>query len=57
MEQSTHKRAVFADLVFSEDGEPVQVVTYIKAGREEETRPTPEYLSVIQQGYRDWEIV
>ena len=24
MEQSTHEKAVFADLVFSEDGEPVQ---------------------------------
>lgn len=43
--------------VFSEDGEAVQAITYIKAGQEEETRPTPEYLSVIQQGYRDWEIV
>ena len=43
--------------VFSEDGEPVPAITYIKAGQAEETKPTPEYLSVIQQGYRDWEIV
>lgn len=43
--------------VFNEDGEPIQAVTYIKAGQSEETRPSPQYLSVIQQGYRDWEIV
>ena len=43
--------------VFNEDGEPIQAVTYIKAGRSEETLPSPEYLAVIQQGYRDWEIV
>ena len=43
--------------VFSEDGEPVPAITYIKAGQAEETKPTLEYLSVIQQGYRDWEIV
>ena len=43
--------------VFNEDGESIQAVTYIKAGRSEETQPSPEYVSVIQQGYRDWEIV
>ena len=43
--------------VFNEDGEPIQAVTYIKAGQSEETRPSPQYLSVIQQGYRDWGIV
>jgi len=43
--------------VFNEDGEPIQAITYIKAGQSEETRPSPEYLSVIQQGYRDWRIV
>ncbi len=43
--------------VFNEDGEPIQAITYIKAGRAEETPPSPEYLSVIQQGYRDWGIV
>ncbi len=40
-----------------EDGELVEAITYIKAGQAEETRPSPEYLSIIQQGYRDWEIV
>ncbi|MFC2010872.1 gamma-glutamylcyclotransferase family protein [Chloroflexota bacterium] len=43
--------------VFNEDSEPIQAITYIKTGQSEETRPSPEYLSVIQQGYRDWRIV
>ena len=43
--------------VFNEDGESVQAMTYIKAGQSEETPPSAEYLSVIQQGYRDWKIV
>ena len=43
--------------VFDEDGKPFEVVTYIKSGRSEEEKPSAEYLSVIQQGYRDWGIV
>jgi len=43
--------------VFDEDGEPIEAITYIKAGQSEETKPSAEYLSVIQQGYRDWRIV
>lgn len=43
--------------VFDEDGSPVEAVTYIKSGQLEETRPSPEYLAVIQQGYRDWGMV
>ncbi|MBA7639201.1 hypothetical protein ES703_46859 [subsurface metagenome] len=43
--------------VFDEDGEPVEAVTYIKSGQLEETPPSKEYVAVIQQGYRDWEIV
>lgn len=42
--------------VFDEDGNPVEAVTYIKAGQVEETPPSKEYLAVIQQGYRDWGI-
>ena len=42
--------------VFDEDGNVVEAVTYIKAGRLEETQPSKEYLAVIQQGYRDWEL-
>ena len=43
--------------VFNEDGEPTQAITYIKTGQLEETPPSSDYLSVIQQGYRDWGIV
>ena len=43
--------------VFEEDGEPIQAITYIKAGQSEETPPSVEYVSIIQQGYKDWEIV
>ncbi|MBI2979888.1 MAG: gamma-glutamylcyclotransferase [Chloroflexi bacterium] len=43
--------------VFSEDGEPTQAITYIRVGQSEETPPSAEYLAVIQQGYKDWEIV
>lgn len=42
--------------VFDEDGEPIEAVTYIKSQQSEETAPSREYLSVIQQGYRDWRI-
>ena len=42
--------------VFDEDGTAVEAVTYIKAGRLEETQPSKEYLAVIQQGYKDWGI-
>ncbi len=43
--------------VFNEDGEAIPAITYIKAGQQEENKPSPEYLSVIQQGCRDWGIV
>ncbi len=43
--------------VFTEDGEPIQAITYIKVGQAEETKPSPEYISIIQQGYRDWHMV
>ena len=42
--------------VFNEDSQAIQAITYIKAGQSEETKPSPEYLSIIQQGYRDWGI-
>lgn len=38
-------------------GELIEVVTYIRAQRAEEARPSQEYLAVIQQGYRDWGII
>jgi gamma-glutamylcyclotransferase len=44
-------------VVWTETGEPVKAITYIKIEQSQEAKPLPEYLSVIQQGYRDWEIV
>ena len=43
--------------VFSEDGEALEAVTYVKSGQLEETPPSKEYVSIIQQGYGDWGIV
>ena len=43
--------------VFDEDGKPIEAITYIKSGQAEETKPSPEYVAIIQQGYRDWGIV
>ena len=42
--------------VFDEDGNPVEALTYIKSGQLDETPPSKEYVAVIQQGYKDWEI-
>ncbi len=42
--------------VFDEDGEPIEAITYIKASQAEETQPSKQYLTVIQEGYRDWGI-
>jgi len=47
----------FKVTVFDENGEPIEAITYAKSGLLEETPPSKEYLSIIQQGYRDWGIV
>ena len=46
----------FKVTVLGEDSEPIEAITYIKAGQLEETRPSKEYLAVIQQGLRDWRL-
>ena len=38
-------------------GSRMEAVTYIKVEQSEDTQPSKEYLAIIQQGYRDWEIV
>ncbi len=43
--------------VNNEDGEPVEAITYIRSGQAEEAKPSPEYLSIIQQGYKDWRLL
>jgi gamma-glutamylcyclotransferase (GGCT)/AIG2-like uncharacterized protein YtfP len=44
-------------MVIAEEGERVEAIAYIMREQSEETRPSPEYLAVIQQGYQDWGIV
>ena len=46
----------FKVTAFGEDSEPIEAITYIKAGQLEETLPSKEYLAVIQQGLRDWRL-
>jgi gamma-glutamylcyclotransferase len=43
--------------VTDEFGNQIEAVTYIKIRQLEETPPSTEYLSAIQQGYKDWGIV
>jgi gamma-glutamylcyclotransferase (GGCT)/AIG2-like uncharacterized protein YtfP len=43
--------------VWTETNEPVETITYIKIDQSRELKPAPDYLAVIQQGYRDWQIV
>jgi len=44
-------------IVWTETNDPIEAITYIKSDQSRELKPVPEYLAVIQQGYRDWEIV
>jgi gamma-glutamylcyclotransferase len=44
-------------IVFTEDGEPVEVVTYVGTDQARETKPSAEYLAVLKQGYQDWGII
>jgi len=43
-------------LVINEDGVAGKAIAYIKRQQTDETKPSPEYLAVIRQGYRDWGI-
>jgi len=43
--------------VYTDSGETYDAITFIKARQEEEDKPSPEYLAVIQQGYRDWGLI
>ncbi|MBA7627021.1 hypothetical protein ES703_34482 [subsurface metagenome] len=43
--------------VIDEFDNQIEAVTYIKIRQLEETQPSREYLSAIQQGYKDWEII
>jgi gamma-glutamylcyclotransferase len=42
--------------VHTRDDEPIEAVTYIKAAQAEETKPSTDYLALMQEGYRDWRL-
>lgn len=42
--------------VFTTDDEAIPAITYIKTGQPEETQPSAEYLTIMQQGCRDWRL-
>jgi len=44
-------------IVNTDDGDSVEAFTYIRKQQTEETKPSPEYLKIIQQGYRDWGLI
>jgi gamma-glutamylcyclotransferase (GGCT)/AIG2-like uncharacterized protein YtfP len=41
----------------TETGEMLSCFTYVPAHPAEETKPAPEYLTLLQQGYRDWGLI
>jgi hypothetical protein len=42
--------------VWTDTGDPVAAVTYIKREQSQETKPSESYLAIIQKGYREWQI-
>ncbi|MEN8615149.1 gamma-glutamylcyclotransferase family protein [Dehalogenimonas sp. THU2] len=44
-------------MVNTESGESLSCFTYVPAHQADEGKPAPEYLSLLQQGYRDWGLV
>jgi len=46
----------FNIIAWTDDGDQVEAVTYIKKEQSTETKPSLELLNAIRQGYRDWEI-
>ncbi len=43
-------------IVWTDANNPIEAITYIKKEQSTETKPSPEYLDIIRQGYRDWQI-
>ena len=43
--------------VWTETNEPIEAITYIKMDQSREVPPSSDYLDIIRQGYRDWQIV
>lgn len=44
-------------IVNTDTGEAIEAFTYVRTRQAEETKPAPEYLKIIQQGYRDWGLI
>ena len=44
-------------IVFDEDNESHEAITYIKSGQLEESQPSQEYGTIIRQGYQDWGLI
>ena len=44
-------------IVNTDAGEAIEAFTYIKKQQSEETKPSPEYLKIIKQGYIEWGLV
>ena len=42
--------------VWTDAGDPIEAITYIKFEQSQEAKPSREYLAIIQQGYSDWQI-
>jgi len=43
--------------VNNEDSEPVESVTYIRNRPGDQAKPSPEYLAIMQQGYKEWRLI
>ena len=43
-------------LVFTETNAPGEAITYIKNDQSQLAQPSTEYVAIIKQGYRDWQI-
>ena len=43
--------------VWTETNDPIEAITYIKMEQSREAPPSSDYLDIIRQGYRDWQIV
>jgi len=44
-------------IVFDDDGTPIEALTYIKSGKDEETKPSKDYAAIIYRNYKDWGII
>ena len=42
--------------VWTDTGDPIAAETYVMINQGQETAPSQEYLSIIRQGYKDWDI-